>query len=110
MTEVNKGEAIREAFTTLGGDAMPMDVVDYLQKKGIEVSTGYVSTEKSKIKKASESALMKSPVATSPTTEEAARSSPKRNTQNIVDLILTIKQLILDVGSKDELKRLIDAL
>ena len=38
-------------------------------------------------------------------------SSPaKVDTGSVVDLILTLKQLILDVGGKDELKKLIDAL
>jgi hypothetical protein len=41
----------------------------------------------------------------------ASVSSPaKLETGNVVEVILPLKQLILDVGGKEELKRLIDAL
>ena len=78
-----------------------------MQKKGVEVSGAYVSLEKTKIKKASESTLIKAPGAA---TAEATPAAVKMTTQNIVEIILTLKQLILDVGSKEELKRLIEAL
>jgi hypothetical protein len=110
MSEVNKAEAIRKAIVALGGDPKPKAVIEHLQKKGIEVSGAYVSMEKTKIKKASESALIKAPGAAVATAEVASAPAVKMTTQNIVEIILTLKQLIMDVGSKEELKRLIDAL
>lgn len=105
--KVNKATAIREALATMGVDASPSAVVERLKSQGVEVSPNYVSLEKSKLKKAGESGVMRSPEARpSVTTPTAA----KLTTTNVVDLILTIKQLILDVGGKEELKRLIDAL
>jgi hypothetical protein len=116
MPEVNKAEAIRDAIAALGGDPKPKMVVEHLHEKGIEVSAGYVSMEKSKIKKAAESAVTRSPVARvraaaePATTAEPAAAPSRVAARSMVDLILTVKQLILDCGGKEELKMLIDAL
>src|SRR5271166_1668192 len=103
----NKAEAIREALATLGSNSMPTAVVEHLKKKGVEVSSNYVSMEKSKLKKAGESGLLPVPSHARAATTTAVR---KPAGPNMVELILTIKQLIFDVGGKDELKKLIDAL
>ena len=99
MSEVkpNKADAIREALAALGGDPKPSAVVEHLKSKGVEVSSNYVSMEKSKLKKAGESGLLSvsSQAGAAKTTAVRKPAGP-----NVVELIMTIKQLILDVVEK----------
>src|SRR4051794_18307924 len=105
--KTNKAEAIRDAIAEMGGDPKPTAVVEHLKKKGIDVSANYVSMEKSKIREAGESAVL----AVSPPAPAASKKAAKpAASSNVIDIILTTRQLILDLGSKEELKRLIDAL
>jgi hypothetical protein len=47
--KVNKAAKIRDAFSTLGKDARPKDVIAVLAKKRVRVSSAQVSAIKSKL-------------------------------------------------------------
>jgi hypothetical protein len=60
--ETNKMEAMRQALGDLGNDAKPLDLQKHLKSKyGVDMDTTLISTYKSTIKKAGQSAVIRRP-------------------------------------------------
>ena len=102
---MTKVEAVRQALTKLGNEAMPTAIQTFIKDSfSIEMSKDHISVCKGKI-------LRMKPAKGRKTTAVAASPAPKRTGANgiVVEDILALKELADRVGP-DQLLGLIDAL
>jgi hypothetical protein len=108
--DVNKAQAIAEAFRELGRDASGQDVMGYVsQKFGVKVSPNYVSIVRGNLKKKRGGRPKKAQAGRGPANgpQTGQSHAPANDT---LSLIREVKAVAQKAGGMSELKRLVDAL
>lgn len=106
-SSVNKSAEIK-AYKDANPDAKPKAIAEYLKKKGIDISTAYISTILSNSRRKSGTQRSKSSSVSRPVVRRTQKRGPRATSVQSggisVDTLLKVKKLVGDVGGIDEVK------